>query len=133
MYTWSHAYLMYKRDQAYLLHKQSGSRVLTQSYEHKLKICFSFFLSVFRLQCFRSMPADVLHIGYVAGKVRSADARSPLEVLRQENELLRSTIENAEKDTELLEQQLGAGVLLPLSLASESLAWLEISSCTSTM
>lgn len=41
--------------------------------------------------------------------VRANAQRSPLEVLREENQLLKETIANAESDTASLESQLGAG------------------------
>jgi len=37
------------------------------------------------------------------------NSKKPLDVLREENELLRSTIEASERDTKALEQQLEAG------------------------
>lgn len=40
---------------------------------------------------------------------RAGAQRSPLEVLREENQLLKETIANAENDTASLEGQLGAG------------------------
>lgn len=44
----------------------------------------------------------------------ATDGRSPLEVLRQENQLLKETIASAENDTAALESQLSAGTTLLL-------------------
>ena len=52
--------------------------------------------------------------------VRAGAQRSPLEVLREENQLLKETIANAENDTASLESQLGAGAFFSILLVSFS-------------
>lgn len=47
--------------------------------------------------------------------------RSPLDVLREENELLKKTIAGAEEDSASLEQQLAAGPLAALPLPCRQL------------